>query len=318
MNVVVFCYNRPDKLRLCLESINLTYTQTLWIYCDGAKNASHEKAVKETVEIAYAFPHKNKKVTLRPYNFTTPKNVIDGLDEVFSSVDQAFILEDDCIVKPEAYAYVDWALRTFQQERSIFSIGTMSPLNGFLNTIAAVCTRSDVVLHNRVRAFWGWATWADRWKEFRSDLEPFRNPFERASNIPFTYGLHVKYTIALFEEGRVGGWDARLMVLTSRANKLHIYPRKSLLRNIGLDGSGLHFQASQHAILDGTELNYSQFIPRLKAPMAIRQSRLIAALNRVYDVVIFARSKFFIFVPKKTKLQLRKYFSGRKRKSSQY
>ena len=319
MDVVVFCYNRPDKLKMCLEAINLDYTDKLWIFCDGAKNEAHAAGVKMNLEIAEKFAHENKKVIFRPHNFGTPKNVISGLDEVFSETDSCFILEDDCIVKPEAYAYVDWALKTFRDETDIFSVNTMSPLNGLLNRIAARFIKNDVVACTRVFAFWGWATWADRWYEFRKALEPFNNPFGKGSNIPFSYGSHVKYTIQQFEAGKVGGWDARLMVLTMNKSKLYLHPKKSLMRNIGLDGTGLHFRSRQSVIKDVNELSFSGFVPKLnKEKIDIKKNQLIKILLIINDMAIMFRSKILAFLPLEIRARLKKIIFGNKTKYSQF
>ncbi len=238
MDVAVFCYNRPDKLRMCLDMVDLSYVDKLWVFCDTWKNKQDEEMVLKTIDIARKFRFQNKEVVVREKNFGTPKNVINGLDRVFKSSDTCMVLEDDCIVRPEAYAYVDKALKIFENDRRVFSINTMAPLGLILNKIASLFVHNDIVACRRVFAFWGWATWASRWGEFRSDLEPFKNPYGNAQKVPLGVGRHVRATLKLHEEGRVGGWDARLLCLAYYNKCLHIHPRVSLMRNIGLDGTG--------------------------------------------------------------------------------
>lgn len=317
MDVVVFCYNRADKLKMCLEAINVSYLDTLWVFCDAAKNEAQAEAVQRNYEVARDFPWENKRVILRPNNFGTPKNVISGLDEVFSVRDSCLVLEDDCIVKPEAYAYIDWALKKYRGEPSVFSVNTMSPLNGLMNRLASAFIKEDVVASSRVFAFWGWATWADRWKEFRGDLEPFRNPYGSASKTPLSFGVHIRWTLEQFEQGKVGGWDARLAVLVGHAKRLHLYPKKSLMRNIGLDGSGSHFLASQNRITDWRALQYAGNVPMCAESSMIKERKVVAVLNQLSMMTIYARSKLFATVPKSLKLRVRLRFLRRER-DSQY
>ena len=319
MDIVVFCYNRPDKLQMCLDSINLSYIDKLWIFCDGPKRPEDAEAVKKTAEVASLFPFLNKTVTLREYNYGTPRNVISALDEIFDSVESCFILEDDCIVKPQAYAYIDWALKTFQDDKRIFSVNTMAPLSSFLNKIASLFVRDDIVACNRVYAFWGWATWADRWKKFRPDLEPFKNPYGNAANTPLRCGHHIRETLKLYEKGKVGGWDARLLILTIYAKQLHLHPRLSLMRNIGLDGSGIHFRSSQHAISDRRALNYSEFTPDLNDNYVnIVENKLIRYLGLLNSVLFLFRYHLLSIFPNDVKLKIRHYLKSNKKRDAQF
>jgi hypothetical protein len=320
MDIVVFCYNRPDKLRMCLESINLSYLDKLWVFCDGPKHEEDADGVSQTVDVAQNFPYENKKVTLREYNYGTSLNVISALDQVFESVESCFILEDDCVVKPQAYAYIDWALKTFRDDKRIFSVNTMAPLSSFLNKIASLFVKDDIIACNRVYAFWGWATWADRWKKFRPDLEPFKNPYGNAANTPLRCGQHVRLTLRLSEEGRMANdWDVRLLVLTMHAGRLHLHPRLSLMRNIGLDGSGTHFKGSQNSIDDQSALRFSNFVPVLnKRALEITENQTVRYLSLFYTAVIWVRAHFFAIFPKELKLKLRKKLFGDKQESSQF
>ncbi len=298
MDVVVFSYNRADKLKMCLESIDFTRVDTLWLFCDGAKNEGHEEGVRRNQEVAMAFRWERKRVVVRPHNFGTPRNVISGLDDVFSTTDACFILEDDCIVKSDAYEYVDWALDRFRDDQSIFSVNTMAPLNGSLNRLASLLIKADVVATSRVFAFWGWATWADRWKEFRPRLEPFCNPYKNALNTPLNYGAHVRWTLEQFEQGKAGGWDARLMVLCGHAKRLHIHPMTSMMRNIGLDGSGSHFKASRARVDTLTALQWSSSAPRVETFSDIREPPILRQLHLLASVGSYARTWLIRVLPR--------------------
>lgn len=319
MDVAVFCYNRPDKLKLCLASINLAYVDRLWLFCDGPKRKEHEQAVRETVEIAKQFAFENKVITLRERNYSTPRNVIAGLDQVFEHTKSCLILEDDCIVNNAAYAYIDWALNLFKNDKRIFSINTMSPLPGLLNSLSSYFIPDDIIACNRVYTFWGWATWADRWKKFRNNLEPFKNPYGSASRVPVNCGQHVQETLRLYEEGKVGGWDARLLVLTMHEGLLHIHPKYSLMRNIGLDGTGLHFKGVQHSINDANKLFFSKKLPSFNSQYEhIVENQLVTFLGYLYTLSIVTRSYLLAAIPSQLKITVRKYLMYGKKRSSQF
>lgn len=317
MDVAVFCFNRPDKLRMCLDSIDVSHVETLWIFCDGARNVDDEAAVSRTRQVAAEFSAQHKRVVLRPTNFSPPRNVISGLDEVFNQTDRCLILEDDCIVRPEAYTYVAWALEKYLRDTRVFSVNTMAPLNGPLSRIARLFVKSDVIATSRIFAFWGWATWADRWKAFRRDLEPFRNPYGRASATPVSYGTHIRWALERFEEGKVGAWDARLAVLVGHANKLHLHPTRSLMRNIGFDGSGVHYRDAEPPITQLRDLRFSQFVPNCSATYPATENRAVRFLHRVATFVTLARVRCLAAVPDSLRVRVRRAVV-RKRRSAQY
>lgn len=306
MDVAVFCFNRADKLRMCLDSIDLSHVETLWIFSDGPRDSGDVVAVDETRQVATEFIGDRKKLIFRPHNFGPPKNVIEGLDQVFEHSDCCLILEDDCIVRREAYAYINWALDRYRNDAHVFSVNTMAPLSGLPNRVAAALAGSDVVATSRIFAFWGWATWADRWKEFRSDLEPFRNPYGRASATPISYGTHIRWALERFEEGKVGAWDARLAVLVGHASKLHLHPTRSLMRNVGFDGSGVHFRATEHPVTDLRDLSFVNFTPRLTSTGPAIEDHSVRILQRASTILTFVRVKFLATLPTSLRSRLRR------------
>lgn len=315
MDVAVFCFNRADKLRLCLESIDLSRVGTLWIFCDGARNSRDLEAVENTRRIADEFAGENKRVILRPHNFGPPRNVITGLDEVFSQSDCCLILEDDCIVRREAYPYIGWALEHYRADARVYSVNTMAPLSGLANRLAAFLVKSDVVATSRIFAFWGWATWADRWKEFRGDLEPFRNPYGRAAATPMSYGTHIRWALERFEEGKVGAWDARLAVLTGHAGRLHLHPTRSMMRNIGFDGSGIHYQATKLPVTQLNELRFADFTPAHADAGPVKEHRVVRVLHRASTFATLLRVRLFDRVPDQAKARLRRLLVNRGRRA---
>jgi hypothetical protein len=83
----------------------------------------------------------------------------------------------------------------------------------------------------------GWATWADRWNLFETNPgyinEIDTNCFLRDR---FNVGLQNKMMMLKY----MNTWDIRWYYTAFIRNGLGVFPTKSLILNIGFDGSGTH------------------------------------------------------------------------------
>jgi hypothetical protein len=90
---------------------------------------------------------------------------------------------------------------------------------------------------------WGWATWRRGWKSFNSDgkylLDQIKgHKLEHKFNFDGAYDF-----IGMLGDqiaGKNDSWAIRWNASAFLANKLTLYPGRSLVDNIGNDGSGTH------------------------------------------------------------------------------
>ena len=69
--VLIFCYNRPNKLNNLINSIqnNFDYSKyKYYFFCDGAKTALDNTKIKKNLEIIKKFKVKNKKIKKKKKN----------------------------------------------------------------------------------------------------------------------------------------------------------------------------------------------------------------------------------------------------------
>ena len=91
-------------------------------------------------------------------NLGLDPNIETGLDWVFSQVDRAIVLEDDCIAEPTFFTYCEELLDLYADEKSVWQIGGDNhevPENLFGDLSYDFSGWASI---------WGWATWADRWQ----------------------------------------------------------------------------------------------------------------------------------------------------------
>jgi hypothetical protein len=90
---------------------------------------------------------------------------------------------------------------------------------------------------------WGWATWDRAWKYFEADGSKLLAELE-AGSLQRQFNLDNSYDyVGMLKDqiaGKVSSWAIRWNASAFLANKLTLYPGRSLVENIGFDGSGTH------------------------------------------------------------------------------
>ena len=77
---------------------------------------------------------------------------------MFSLVEQAIILEDDCIPHPDFFSFCEELLKRYQDKPQIMSISGEGGLS--------LSTQHISYGFSRYPLSWGWATWRRAWQQY--------------------------------------------------------------------------------------------------------------------------------------------------------
>ena len=240
--VVVFAYNRADKLEQCIQSLEACVgasETTLYIICDGPKenSASKVEEVRRYVE-SYTPSSVFQKVIVekKDKNVGLAGSVIDGVSRVLDKHGKVIVVEDDLIVKPRFLLYMNGALDYYEKRPEYGSISAFTyPLKELKDY------REDVYATPKAEC-WGWATWKDRWNDALwadTDFQTYLN--DRKTRVSFESleaGLDRLMVLQYYD--RISSWAVRWIYYLYCNNRLTVYPRNSLVTNEGFDGSGTH------------------------------------------------------------------------------
>ena len=108
--VVLIAFNRPRLTRRTLEAIREAKPEELYLVADGPRSDRREDAdlcaaVRAELEGVDWQCEVNRKFS--ELNLGCEANVELGLDWVFSHVERAIILEDDCIPDPSFFPFCE-------------------------------------------------------------------------------------------------------------------------------------------------------------------------------------------------------------------
>ena len=167
--VAIFVYNRADRTRKTLAALrnNTLASETdVYVFSDGGKDESSWKKVNEVRELLLkekqdsdTFGHfKSFTVVERPENIYLERNIIEGISYVLAHHDTIIVLEDDIVTSPFFLQYCNNALEEYEDKKEVMMIGGHTQLN--------IPEKGDVYFSPHAQ-IWGWATWADRWAQFR-------------------------------------------------------------------------------------------------------------------------------------------------------
>jgi len=238
--IALFVYNRPDHVRRTIDALQLNMgaeESELHVFSDGARDQSAVQGVSEVREYLSTIRGFRKvEIVERDRNFGLAGSIVDGVTALCEKHGRVIVMEDDLVTSPWFLRYMADGLHVFENEDLVasihgyrFPIGD-APRNFFL--YGADC--------------WGWATWQRAWKAFNPDARsllsqlrahPARKYFDYLGTWPHTSMLRG------FLNGKNNSWAIRWHASMFLAGKLTLHPSRSLVNNIGMDGSGTHCSA---------------------------------------------------------------------------
>jgi hypothetical protein len=267
--ILLFVYNRPEHTRLTLEALrknHLSDSSSLYIFSDGYRNETDREEVIKVRELirsveGFAAIHIEEKSE----NVGLARNIIEGVTGVVNEHEKVIVLEDDLITSPYFLTFMNNVLDRYEQEEKIAHVqGFCFPLQGLPDAFLIKWTGS-----------WGWATWKRAWDLFNPDGEALlteimkkklNREFDFNGNYPFTRMLRRQVN------GENDSWAIRWNASLFLNNRLSVNAGKSLVQNIGFDGSGRHSGRDE---IYTTPLHMSALsseIPRIEENMIARKA----------------------------------------------
>ncbi len=236
--VVIFAYDRPKHLMQVIESLkkNKEHEHThLHIYCDGPRSEANKKntdLVRNYAETVSGFASVNR--VYQHKNLGLSNSIIRGVSELLEKNETIIVLEDDLIVSPYFLNYMNKGLQIYlKQERVICIHGYCYPITEKL----------PETFFLRGADCWGWATWKRGWKIFNENSEFLLEELKK-NKLTDEFNYHGNQLFTEMLEDQIlkvnDSWAIRWHASAFLADKLTLHPSKSLVKNIGMDGSGTH------------------------------------------------------------------------------
>ncbi len=238
--VVFLVFNRPDNTQRVFEEIRRARPLKLLVVADGARadrageaaKCEAVRAIIDTVdwrcEVLTNYSDKNLGCKVR---------VSTGLDWVFEHVEEAIILEDDCLPDPTFFRFCEELLAQYRHDERIFMISGDNFQFGRKRT-------GHSYYFSRYCHIWGWATWRRAWEKYDVDMKLW--PEIRDNNWLkdiLNGNNNVRLWTSIFDQvcqQKINTWDFQWTFACWINNSLSIMPNVNLVSNIGFGSDSTH------------------------------------------------------------------------------
>jgi Glycosyl transferase family 2 len=241
--IVIFAYRRPEHLRATLDSLARCKefaSSKIVVFCDGAKTAEDRDAVDATRRVAQAQLGARAEYRFRETNAGLATSIIEGVTEATRRFGRAIVLEDDLQLSANFLAYMNSALKRYEDEPRVLQI------SGQLFNTPEFHER-DTAIFLPFTTSWGWGTWRRAWEMFDPSARDWEQ-LKRDRALRHRFNLDGSYDYSTMLQRQMSGlgdsWAIRWYWSVFRNDGIVCFPPVSLVQNTGLDGSGTHGRGS--------------------------------------------------------------------------
>ncbi|TDG37214.1 sugar transferase [Pedobacter changchengzhani] len=236
--IALFVYNRPKHtLRTIkfLQQNELAAESRLFIFSDGPKTNQDIDKVTEVRDIIKNIDgFKSVKIIERKGNIGLAESIIQGVTEIVELYGQIIVFEDDLITSPHTLRFFNDGLTKYKAAEKVMHIGAyMYPLKE---------NNLPESFFYQIASSWGWATWASAWQHFEPNIDKLIAQFDKSKIASFSIDHKMNFwkQVKEFKNGKNNSWAIRWYASIFLKGGLTLNPSKSLINNIGSDGSGVH------------------------------------------------------------------------------
>lgn len=238
--VAFLIFKRPEVTEKVFQAISQAKPPKLLVVADGPRHDRPGESEKCAATRAIIDRVDWDCEVLKNYsdvNLGCKQRVSSGLNWVFDTVEEAIILEDDCLPDPTFFQYCEELLNKYRDDKRIMTIcGT--------NTL--IEWQSDIQSYHFAyfSSLWGWASWKRAWQYYDIEMKLWLNP-QVQNRIRDVIANHQQYLkIKQFFDSaysdRVDTWGYRWHFTRLSQSGLSIVPSVNLVSNFGATEGAAH------------------------------------------------------------------------------
>lgn len=268
--VVFMIFNRPAETGRVFKAIADAKPKKLFIIADGPRssypndveNCAKTRAIVENID----WDCEVKRNYSRD-NLGLGKRVWTGLDWVFSQVDEAIILEDDCLPAPAFFHYCQSLLEYYRDDKRVMHVGGNNFQFGNNKTKYSY-------FFSKYNHIWGWATWKRTWKHYDFYMKSWpevkkSGMMKRACEDRYERDYWMRIFDGIYLEDPKHTWDYQWVYACWLENGLAAYPSVNLISNIGFGENATHTKGNDNPL----SCVPAEEIFEIKHPLAVERNK---------------------------------------------
>lgn len=238
--VALLIFNRPDTTQRVFDAIAKAKPTKLLVVADGPRDNRPGEAEKcaQTRAIIQKVDWDCEVIThFATSNMGCKMRVSSGIDWIFEQVEEAIILEDDCLPEQSFFRFCEEMLERYRDHERVSMVS-----GGNLQFGRTRGTGS--YYFSRYTHIWGWATWRRAWQRYDREMKlwpAFREQgwLEAIFNKPGEQA-YWRHSFDAVYEGSLDTWDCQWTFAALIHGMLQIVPNVNLISNIGFGPGATH------------------------------------------------------------------------------
>ncbi|BDD05021.1 glycosyltransferase [Aureibacter tunicatorum] len=241
--LVLFTYNRPEHAKRTLDSLANNpeaKNSLLIVYSDGPREGASEQDLQGIAEVRRLMKlqkgYADIKIIEREVNWGLRKNVTSGVRDVLDEYGSIVVLEDDLIFSTGFLAFMHRALKEYADNEKVLHVSAyVPPLD--------LPVGYQEVSFSQLPHSLGWGTWKRAWQYYEDDVNLLIKGFNSTDKKRFDFDRSMNFYRMLNNaaKGVIDSWAVRWYASVYLRGGLCLISTKSMVRTIGDDGSGTHF-----------------------------------------------------------------------------
>jgi GT2 family glycosyltransferase len=306
--IVLFVYNRSDHASQTLEALSandLADQSTLFIYSDGPKPQASEDDIQKINSVRQLIKSKKwcKEVHIieSAANLGLAVSFVRGVTEVVNRYGKVIVLEDDQLTGKGFLRYMNEALELYKDDEKVMHV------SGYMYPAKTKSKKTTMFLS--VQSCPGWGTWKRAWEHFNPDAADHVRYFSKSKKLIKKFNLdgHAFFFEHLKRNAEEKNYSFAVLWYASciRAGGLSLFPARSLVKNNGFDGSGVHCTPWTKRLYDVETVDYLE-IEKIKV---VEDKKVRKSIDLIFKEHFFKKNHDSI--RKKLKSSLRKMGAGK-------
>lgn len=246
--VVLFAFNRPEETKLILEIILQAGERQIFCILDGPRpaNLSDKKLNQEVANYLHSMSENHLiKINASRENLGIAERIVSGLNWVFSEVEMAIILEDDCVPDLSFFRYCDELLAKYRNEDSVGIISGFNPIATHTEDIQSSYFSSVFPLT------WGWATWKRVWDFYDPSARDWKlvghSLLKKLRVMSIAGRRYWRFNLnRVTKKSDHQIWDYQFTFSQWVNNRITLIPSVNLVKNVGFSLSATHTKEPGH------------------------------------------------------------------------
>lgn len=238
--VAFLIFNRPELTKTIFAEIAKVKPKKLLVVADGPRQDKQGEAEKCAAARAVIEQVDWDCEVLKNYsdeNLGCGIRVATGIDWVFEHVDEAIILEDDCLPHLTFFEFCSELLEKYRDDERVMMISGSNLMENW---------KSDIQSYHfsYYGGIWGWASWKRAWKYYDYHMKLWKH--ESAVNCvrnvlvdPDQY-MHREEIFSKTFRREIDTWDSQWSLARLLQSGLSVVPSVNLVSNIGFGRDATH------------------------------------------------------------------------------